>query len=217
MTGRVLLTQARFAAHRGVGRSAVTNWKNQNLIVFAEGEDGKLYVDVARTDARLNAKLDPMRGRPAGGAATPTTAPAAEEPAEAPALPLTGAGGDLNSERREYLREQRFGQALKNADKARELVPVVEMERRAEELGRAARERVHSMFRGMAERLASMRDAREILVFGEEEIDRVFGELADEAEAGAFAVSGDEADADDDALEAEIEAAIEEADSEQAD
>lgn len=197
-----LMTQAEFARHRGVGKSAVTNWKNAKLLVFAEGDNGKPMVDVARSDAKLNAKIDPMRGRPPTGGTPAITAPAlagapppptaldAREPAVLPMV--ASAEKTLADERIEHLREQRIGQAMKNAQLAGDLVPLVEAERRVSEVGRAARERMHAWLRSVAERFAAEKDVRAIMALGEEGIDQVFSELASAAERGEFA--GDEAD-----------------------
>lgn len=178
-----LMTQAEFAAHRGVGRSAVSNWKKRNLVVFAEGEDGSLKVDVARTEARLNAKVDPTRGRPTTGQ------PAAAEPADRVAAP---AGGGVAEVRSDLLRQQVIAATMKNAQAAGTLVPIEEYERRSSELGRMARERTQAMLRGLAERFAAVTDAREIRAIGSAEIDRVFEELADHVAGGAL---GDDVDA----------------------
>lgn len=98
------------------------------------------------------------------------------------------------------MRERRLGQAMKNEQAAKTLLPVAELESRASAIGRATRERMQSMARGLAERLAAERDIRTIMSLLETEIDRVFEELANDAEAGAFA------DDDDAALDAEEEA-----------
>jgi hypothetical protein len=91
-----------------------------------------------------------------------------------------------------HLREQRTGQALKNAQLAGELVPLIEAERRVSEVGRAARERMHAWFRSVAERIAAEKDVRQIMAIGESGIDEVFAELADAAARGEFA--GDDED-----------------------
>lgn len=193
-----LMTQVEFARHRGVGKSAVSNWKRDGLVVFAEGPGGRQMVDVGRTDARLNAKIDPMRGRP-------STASGQAPDGEAPALPLeqqplpSGAPSPptertLNAERIEQVREQRIGQAMKNAQLAGELVPLVEAQKRVAEVGRSARERMHAWFRSQAERLAAEKDVRQVMAIGESGIDQVFAELADAADSGEFA--GDDVDAD---------------------
>jgi hypothetical protein len=194
-----LMTQAQFARHRGVSKGAVSNWKKAKLLVLAEGEAGKVMVDVERSEARLNAKLDPMRGRPTTGGQPAAALPGGEAPAlplgDAPAAaPTSPAPRGLADERIDQVREQRIGNALKNAQLAGDLVPLIEAERRVSEVGRAARERIHAWLRSMAERFAAESDVRTIMAIGEEGIDQVFGELADAAERGDFA--GDDADAD---------------------
>lgn len=200
-----LMTQAEYARHRRVSKPAVSNWKKQGLLVLVEEPGtGRIKVDRDRTDAKVNARVDPMRGRPPVAAAAPSSAAAPADPA--PSLPLDPAstGGDsFADERKAYTREQRIGQAMKNAQLAGELVPLIEAERRVEEAARACRERVQSWFRGEAERLAAERDIRAVMTLGEEGIDRVFSELADMARRGDFA------DDVDDELTAEEEAEME--------
>lgn len=188
-----LMTQAEFARHRGVVKGAVSNWKKNGLLVMAEGPDGKPMVDVQRTELKLNAKIDPMRGRPTTGG-QPSTA-VAPGMGDAPALPLeagapAAADQTISGERSQLLREQRIGAAMKNAREAGDLVPLIEAERRVSEAGRAARERVQAWFRGLAEQLAATTDVRSIMVIGEEGIDQVFTDLANAAQRGELA--GDE-------------------------
>ncbi|MBM3928570.1 MAG: hypothetical protein FJ335_08950 [Sphingomonadales bacterium] len=106
--------------------------------------------------------------------------------------------------------EQLIDRRMKNAEAARELAPRLELERRAAELGRVARERMHAMWRSNAERLAAETDPRTIMSIGIAEIDRVFAQLADDADRGALAVDEDET-ADDVAIEREVEEQIAEA------
>lgn len=206
------MNQAQFAVHRGVSKGAVSNWKAAGLLVFAEGPNGKMMVDVARSDAKVNAKIDPMRGRPATGG------PAALG-ADAPALPLgegaapapasAAASNDLADERLQELRERRFGSALKNAQLAGDLVPLAEAERRVAEIGRVARERIQATLRGLAERFAAETEPRTIMVLAEQAVDQVFGELADLAEQGAFGDDDAELSAEE---TAELDAAAAESD-----
>jgi hypothetical protein len=211
-----LMTQAQFARHRGVSKGSVTNWKNAGLLVLAEGPGGRAMVDVVRSELKLNANIDPMRGRPTTG-----QAPLAPSPGgEAPALPLDDGAAPVASpaartiadERTELTREQRIGAAMKNAAMAGELVPLIEAERRVAEVGRAARERVHAWFRGAAEQLAATTDVRTIMVLGEEGIDDLFAQLARAAIAGDFAANDEddaeltpEEDAEMEAAAAEVE------------
>ncbi len=176
------MTQAQFATRRGVGKSAVSNWKKAGLLVFAEGADGRPMVDVGRSEARLNAKLDPMRGRPATAAET------------APALPLDGDTDDgsplqqrnLARVRAEVAEEDLVGKRMKNAEAARELVPAIEAERRLGHLGRMARERVQAELRARAERLAAEREPRAIMALLDEATDKAFAALASAIAGGAL-------------------------------
>lgn len=182
-----LMTQADYARHRGVTRPAVSNWKKAGLLVMAEDPaDGRIKVDVARSDARINGRVDPGRGRPANA-----QVPAGELPMDGPAPPSPAKPGaavpeSLNTVRLELIRQQTAGHVLKNAQAAGELAPIVELQRRAVELGRAARDRIQAWFRGEAERFAAERDIRAIMALGEAGIDQVFAELADMAADGAF-------------------------------
>lgn len=179
-----LMTKGQFAAHRGVGKSAVSNWAKKDLLVLGEcPTSGAIMVDVERTEARINSRVDPMRGRPAASVPAPAT----------PGPQDAGDGGADHSGRRaamvrtELAEENLVTLRLKNAERGRELAPRIELERRAAELGRVARERMQAMFRAIAERLAAERDARTIMAIGSAEIDRVFAELANDVEAGKLA------------------------------
>lgn len=195
-----LMTKGEFAVHRGVGKSAVSNWAKKGLLVMGEcPASGVLKVDVERTEARINTRVDPMRGRPSAGL-----------PAAAPVQ--TEEGGDLLAGRRsaahvraDIAEENLVSMRRKNALEAGELVPFAEMQRRSAELGRVCRERMHSMARGIAERLAVERDTRTIMAIVGAEINRVFAELADQVEEGAL-VADDDAP-DEAAIENEVAAA----------
>lgn len=218
------MTQAEFARHRGVSKPAVTAWKKRGLLVLAEDpKSGRPLVDVARTDARLNANIDPGRGRPPGSEASAASVTAAPElPDQSPgqaSLPIAPgaetppAGDSLQALRMEQIRHQTDGQKLKNARDAGQLVAIDELQRRASEVGRAARERMQAWFFSVAERLAATSDVRTLMTIGEEGIDQVFAELAAAAERGAFSGDGDEA-GDEDLPEVDPEeAAAPEADS----
>lgn len=185
------MTQAEYAAHRGVKPSAVSNWKKAGHVVFAEGDDGRLYVDRARTDARLNARIDQTRGRP-----TSSQASQAQAPASAASGPLfSGEPAEpsgLAQVRTDLIRQQTIGKTLDNARRAGELVPAMEYERRASEFGRLARERMHSVVRNQSERLSAERDPRQITLLLTEEIDLAFAELADQVQGGALAQDDDD-------------------------
>jgi phage terminase Nu1 subunit (DNA packaging protein) len=176
-----LMTQAQFAAHKGVQRSAVSNWKAKGHLVMAEGPDGSPMVDVERTELRLNARLDPARGRPR------SATPLAEVAAIAGPAGRSGAAA-VADVRADLLKQQLVGQKLKNAREAGELVPLAEYERRAAEFGRMARERMHGAVRGLAERLAAATEPRAIVQLLAAEIDQAFTDLAEQA-AGALEVA----------------------------
>lgn len=186
-----LMRKGEFARHRGVKPSAVSNWNKRGLLVFAEGPGGQLLVDVVKTEARLNANVDTTRGRPSGGTAAAAGAPAApQEPADAP-----GGGAAIANPRIDLVRQQVIEKTLKNRRDAGELVVLAEYERRAAEMGRQSRERVMSAIRGLAERLATETDPRQIITLCEGEIDRIFNDLAADIEQGALSAD-DDADAD---------------------
>ena len=203
-----LMTKGAYAQHRGVGKSAVSNWAKKGLLVMGEcPTSGAVMVDVDRTDARINSRVDPMRGRPSGSLPAPVTT--TSSPADDLLDPVSGRRNAAHV-RVDLAEEQLIDRRLRNAEAAKELAPRIELERRASELGRVARERMHAMWRSNAERLAAERDVRSIMAIGLAEIDRVFAQLAEDADHGALAVDEDETAADA-ALEREVEAELAEA------
>jgi hypothetical protein len=176
----LLMTRADFARHRGVQKSAVSNWSGKGWLVFAEGPGGKQMIDVARTEAKLNANLDPSRGRPTTGQMQ-----AAEVPLPSPGKPAAPANdGGLSNVRTDLIRSQTVGKNLDNARRAGELVPFQEFERLATEAGRVTRERMIALARTNAERLAAERDPRQIVAILTEGIDQTFAELAEQLMKG---------------------------------
>jgi hypothetical protein len=192
-----LMTQAEFARHRGVSKGSVTNWKNAKLLVMAEGPNGKPMVDVVRTELKLNANIDPMRGRPSTGGSPQLQlrrgakrrrcrSPKGRQRRHRSQARRPG------DERVQHLREQRIGQALKNAQLAGELVPLIEAERRvAKSAGRRASASTPGCA-AIAEQFAAEKDVRQIMRLGEKGIDEVFAQLADAADRGDFAGDDDE-------------------------
>ena len=199
-----LMTKAEYARHRGVKPSAVSNWVKAGHIVFVEDPERptKMLIDVQRTDARLNSRIDATRGRPTTGVPRAAAAPAEPEDA-GPQI----AGRTAAQIRMELADEQLVSVRQKNAREAGELAPKVELDRRAAELGRVVRERMHAMFRAISERLAAEKEVRAVMALGAAEIDRVFADLADEVERGAL-VEDVEETADDAAIENEVEAQL---------
>lgn len=196
-----LVTQVELARRRGVGKSAVSNWKKAGLLVFAEDDQGRAMVHLERTEARLNARVDPTRGRPTTGM----------NAGDAPELPISAGGDDddggekraLAIVRAEVAQEDLIGKRLKNAEAARELVPAIEAERRCSELGRMARERVQAELRGRAEQMLAASDVRGIMVLQADAVDAAFTAVAEAVEGGAL----DRIDDDDDADMVDAEAA----------
>lgn len=205
------MSKSEFAVHRGVGKSAVSNWARDGHLVMAEdpADPTKMKIDVARTEARLNAKIDPARGRPTKGAAQPQ----GDLPLAAPASAQTAAGS-LADVRTDLIRQQTEKLQLENARRAGDLVPVEEYARRASEFGRVARERMLSVVRSQAEWLASNRDARAIVAQLEDEIERAFADLAAQIASGEVA-DGVDADEDDAAVQAEVDQALAEGEAEE--
>lgn len=201
-----LMTKAEYARHRGVKPSAVSNWVKAGHIVFVEDPERptKMLIDVTRTDARLNTRVDATRGRPTTG--IPRPAPAAMPVDE---LPLSAASRTAAQVRIELAEEQLVSVRQKNARDAGELAPRVELDRRAAELGRVVRERMHAMFRAISERLAAEKEVRAVMALGAAEIDRVFADLADEVERGAL-IEDDGGTPEDAAIENEVEQLLEE-------
>ncbi|WP_242095430.1 hypothetical protein [Sphingomonas sp. CROZ-RG-20F-R02-07] len=201
-----LMTKGDFARHRGVGKSAVSNWAKKGLLVMGEcPTSGAIMVDVERTQARINSRVDPMRGRPTGG--LPLTAPSPAPVEEGGDQRISGRS--VAHVRADLAEEQLVSVRLKNAREAKELAAKVELDRRAAEMGRVARERMLAMWRAVSERLAAERDVRTIMAIGVGEIDRVFAQLADDVDAGRLVQ--DEASDEEAAIEHEVEAQLAEA------
>lgn len=184
------MTQKEYAAHQGVGQSAVSNWKKDGLLVFGGDAKTSRLVDVAATDRALADRRDPTLGRPAGGDAV---------------QPQASGGNSLQVVRTELIQAQTHGKRMENARLAGDLVPLQEYQRRASELGRMIRERLKAGFRQEADRLQVADDRRTVMAICDETIDRELAQLADEVESGALADDADEED-DDAPVENEAEA-----------
>ena len=201
------LSKKDFAARRGVGKSAVSNWVKKGWVVEAEDPaDGVIKVDVPRTEAKLNAYLDPARGRPRAA----DSQPQGELPMVAPGK-AAPAGESLADVRTDLIRQQTEKLLLENARRAGDLVPIEEYARRASEYARVSRERVLSIVRTQAEWLASAKDPRAIVAKLQDEVERAFADLAAQITAGEITEDPEEdgdGDADDAAVQAEVEAAL---------
>mgnify|MGYP000635556124 CR=1 FL=1 len=166
------MTQKQYAAHRGVGAPAVSNWKREGLLVFGRDPATQRLVDVAASDDLIASRRDPLRGRPQGGL-----------PLDAPAAPATQVN-DLQKVRTELLQVQTATKRLEFAKAAGDLAAVVELERRAAVIGPMTRDRVRSTLRALAERLAAEPDRRRIMAITDEAVDQAFSEIADQIEGG---------------------------------
>lgn len=160
------MSKAAYAKHRGVGKSAVSNWVKRDQIVLTR--DGQ--VDVAASDEKLGRQVDPVRGRPG----------TADGPAPKPA---SAGADDLHAIRARDLREKSIGQALKNAQLAGELVPVKAYEAKLQTLVTGFRERMQSELRAMAERLALEGDQRTIRSLLDDAVHAVCSDMAQRAGA----------------------------------
>lgn len=182
MNNPLLMAQGEFARRRGVLPSAVSNWKKKGLLVFAEGPGGKLLVDVVKTEARLNAKVDTTRGRPSKGSGV-----SAARTGEAFAASADGGVPEpADNPRVALLQQNVIALTMKNMTAAGELVALSEYERRAAEMGRQLRDRVMGVVRDLADRMAVETNARTIVALQQDAFDRMFGELAADIEQGVL-------------------------------
>lgn len=186
-----LLMKSEFAALKGVGPSAVSNWAKKGLLVYGldPARPGKKLVDVEKSDLLIAGTIDQTRGRPrtaersdVEGIEGETVAPVAERVA-ARAVSMTPA----EAARMDEMRERTLGRRIDNEKALRNLVPLAEVERQAADRGRMIRERIQAVVRAQAERLASESDPRAIVALLGFEIDGVFSRIADEIESEASA------------------------------
>lgn len=158
-----LISKAAYARHRGVGKSAVSNWIARDQIVLKDGK-----VDVAASDAKLGAMVDPASGR------DPVPRPATNKTSSAKAKSTAGvadsAQAQLAEERLGEIRERRIGQAMKNAQAAGELVELGEYQSRLARFISGFCDRLSSELRGKSEALAKLTDKREVRAMLDEAI-----------------------------------------------
>lgn len=191
------MTQTEFATHRGVGKSAVSNWKRDGLLVFVTTDDGRELVDVAASDAILDDRLDPTRGRP-------STAGIGGDLVGGEVKPVN----ELQAVRLDFMREQTIRKRLDNDKLAGQLVARAEFEARAADWARRVRERMQGLVGRHRERLAAERDPRALAAFLAGEIDAVFSALADDAEAEPVDQAVEPVEAADDDLVEELVAEL---------
>lgn len=195
--------KSEYAKHRGVKPSAVSNWNTKGLLVFAAdpSRPGKQLIDVEKTDLVLNGTVDQTRGRPRSGDMEAAAQFGADAPApSAPrSVPMTAEA----AARLEEVQERTLGRRIENERNLGRLISLADAERRAADRGRMIRERVNSLVRAHAERIAAESDPRVVVSILQTEFDALFNRVADEIEAEA------RAEADVDATLATIDAQVE--------
>ena len=169
-----LMTKAAYARHRGVGKSAVSNYVKRGQIVLVDGK-----VDVAKSDALLAEIVDPVKGRP-----STAPDPGSRKKAPAPTPTPDTAPNAVAAERIQALQETRIGQALKNAQMAGSLVPLAAYEAKMQTLIGGFCERMTSELRGKAERLAQESDMRAIRALLDEVVHDVRKDFARQIRQG---------------------------------
>ncbi len=160
MTAKVM-NQAEYARYRGVARKTITEYKHRGLLVLTEA--GK--VDVAASDANLDAFLDEVRG----GDRTSEAA----MPADANAY--------LEAKTRE-MRARAARQELETRKRAGELLERKSVERAAFTLARQTQEAVIAVADRLASVLAAESDAAKAHELLSDELRGVMNDMAKQAE-----------------------------------
>ena len=181
-----LMSKAQFARHRGVGRSAVSNWITRGQLAIVDGK-----VDVAASEALLDASVDPGRGRPpehdpqpGGGTPAKKTGSASSKPAAATAKSEgDGDADNLRELRAQQLRETAHGAALKNAKMAGDLVPATAAGNIVESTISGFLDRAQADLRNLADMLVRETDPRKGRKAADEWLARLRENYADELEA----------------------------------
>lgn len=181
-----LLMKSEFAALKGVGASAVSNWARRGLLVMAPDpkRPGKELVDVEKSDLLIRGTIDQTRGRPRSADASAAEVTETQPPAST-VRPFQPTGAE--AVRMEEARERIIGRRIENEKSLGNLVSLSDVERRTAERGRLIRERTMSLLRQQSERVAAETDPRKIYALQSEEFEQLFARLADEIEAEASA------------------------------
>lgn len=174
-----LMRATEYAAHRGVTKGAVSNWKKAGHLVWGEDPNrpGSQLIEVEKTDAFLDRVVDPTRGRPRAGE---RDEPSGETGPAAPARMSA-----IEQARLDDMHERTLRRRLDNQVLVGSLVPVSEYERRAGEMGALVRQRTTGIIRQLAERLAAETDPRQITALLTAQFDELFDHIASEIEAAA--------------------------------
>lgn len=182
-----MLMKSEFAALKGVGASAVSNWAKKGLLVYGQdpSRPGKQLVDVEKSELLINGTIDQTRGRPrAAGVAQVEGEVAEQAPAAALRHPVMSSA---EAARMEEMRERTLGRRIDNEKALGNLVPLGVVEQQAADRGRIIRERVNAVVRAQAERLGAESDPRAIVALLTAEFDGLFTRIADEIEREASA------------------------------
>lgn len=168
------MTTAEYAQHRGVSDSYVRRLRRESRLVEGEGK----LIDVAASDAALDATTDPLRGGDRTGKH--------EAAAAAPGAQLSSftAGVDL----REAMRRERLAKAqlaeLELGEQARQLTRVRDVDREVFTLVRQALERMRTIGSRLRTKIAAETDPRAC----EALIDAEVRQVADDMQASAKAL-----------------------------
>jgi len=173
------MTRAEYARYRGVNQGQITKYGRQGLLV--EGPDGR--IDVAATDARLDAVLNPVHG---GDRRAEQSVEAAHD----------GPGRIAYLEAKaEETRLKALARRLELEERAGRLVRADEVEAEAFARARQAQEAILALPDRLASQLAAETDEARVYALLEAEVRRIARELAasaavEPAEASAPAATG---------------------------
>ena len=145
------MTVAEYAAHRGCSDSYVRRMRREQRLVMGEGK----LIDVAASDAKLDAETDPLRG----GNRSAQEIDEAIDAAYAAVITPAGGVGLKEAVRRERLARARLAE-LDLGEQAKQLVRVKEIDRHVFTLARQTLERLRSISSRLRTSLAAESDPR---------------------------------------------------------
>jgi hypothetical protein len=182
---KTFMTTAEYAVHRKCSDSYVRRMRREGRLVEGEGK----MIDVAASDALLDATTDPLRGGDRTARAADEALAPAQVPVTATVAPL-GDGVDL----REAMRRERLAKArlaeLELGEEARELVRRKQVDREVFTLARQAMERLRTIPSRLRIKLAAESDPRGCEALLDAEVAMVCEELQKAAQAMAAALTG---------------------------
>lgn len=187
-SGAQFMTVAEYAVHRGVSDSYVRRLRREARLVTGQGK----LIDVAASDALLEATTDPLRG----GDRTGKDGSAAAADGAAPGVPTTAVGSFFDGvDLREAMRRERLAKAqlaeLELGEQARQLTRVKHVDREVFTLVRQALERMRTIGSRLRGKLAAESDPRAC----EALIDAEVRQVADDMQAAARALfAGEQAE-----------------------